>query len=210
VQDRTTLARQERAEFVELLEQLTPQQWDAPTLCSEWQVRHVVAHVFSYDDLSGSEVVRRLVQGRFRLDRINKVCLAELSAQSPAKLTALARRCVQPRGLTAGFRGAIALVDGMIHQQDIRRPLDLPRTIPPERLRSTLDFAKTSPAIRGFWHRRGLRLVATDLDWSVGTGPEVTGTGEALLMAIAGRRVSIDELAGPGRPLLRRHLGSSP
>jgi uncharacterized protein (TIGR03083 family) len=207
VQDRTTLARQERAEFVDLLEHLTPQQWDAPTLCSQWRVRHVVAHVFSYDELSGPEVARRLARGRFRLDRINQICLAELAGQSTAELTALARRCVEPRGLAAGFRSAIALVDGMIHQQDIRRPLGLPRTIPPERVVSALEFAKSSPAIQGFRHRRGLRLVATDQDWSVGTGLEVTGTGEALLMAIAGRRVSIDELAGPGQPLLRRRLG---
>ena len=177
--DRTALARQERAEFVDLLDDLTPQQWDAPTLCSEWRVRHVVAHVFSYGELSGPEVARRLSRGRFRLDRINQICLAELAGRAPAELTALARRCVEPRGLAAGFRGAIALVDGMIHQQDIRRPLGLPRTIPPERLISALEFAKSSPAIHGFRHRRGLRMVATDLGWSVGTGPEVTGTGEA-------------------------------
>jgi uncharacterized protein (TIGR03083 family) len=210
VQDRTTLARQERTEFVELLEHLTPQQWDAPTLCAGWRVRHVVAHVFSYDELSGPEVARRLAQGRLTLDQINQIGLEELAARSPTELTALARRCIRPRGLTAAFRGAIALVDGMIHQQDIRRPLGLPRTIPPDRLRSALEFAKTSPALGGFRHRRGLRLVATDLDWSAGTGPEVSGRGEALLMAIAGRSASIAELDGPGQPLLRRRLSGGP
>ncbi|MGH3432566.1 MAG: hypothetical protein ACRDQB_06995, partial [Thermocrispum sp.] len=37
----------------------------------------------------------------------------------------------EPRGLTAGFGGRIGVLDGMIHQQDVRRPLGLPRTIPP-------------------------------------------------------------------------------
>ena len=93
-----------------------------------------------------------------------------------------------------------------IHQQDIRRPLGLPRTIPPDRLRATLEFAKTAPVIRGFWHRRGLRLVATDVDWSVGAGPEVRGPGEAVLLAIAGRNATIDELSGPGLATLRPRL----
>lgn len=206
VDDRTSLARQERVELVELLEQLTPQQWDHETLCPGWRVRDVVAHMFSYEDLSVPDLARRFAQGRFRLDRINAICLAEHAAKPPAELIGLARRCAQPRGITAGFNGAIALVDGMIHHQDIRRPLNLPRTIPPERLKSALAFAKTAPTIRGIWHRRGLRMVATDLDWAAGAGPEVTGSGEALLMAIAGRNAAIDELDGPGQPLLRRRL----
>ena len=37
------MARDERAELVDLLVTLTPKQWDAPTLCSEWRVRDVVA-----------------------------------------------------------------------------------------------------------------------------------------------------------------------
>ena len=53
-------------------------------------------------------------------------------------------------GFAAGFNGGIALVDAMIHHQDIRRPLKLPRVIPPERLKAALDFAKTAPTIRGF------------------------------------------------------------
>jgi uncharacterized protein (TIGR03083 family) len=206
VDDLTSLARDERADFVDLLEQLPPQQWDHPTLCRFWRVRDVVAHVFSYDDLSPADLGRAFLRGGFSLNRVNAVVLAEHADKPPAELVALARRSLQPRGLTAGFKGAIALVDAMIHQQDIRRPLDLRRSIPPDRLRAALDFAKVSPAIRGFWHRRGLRLSATDLDWSVGTGPEVRGTGEALLLAIAGRAATLDELEGPGQPTLRRRL----
>ena len=204
--DLTSLARDERADLVDLLEQLSPQQWDHPTLCRFWRVRDVVAHVFSYDGLPAADLGRAFVRGRFSLNRVNGILLAEHADKPPAELVALGRHSLEPRGLPAGFKGAIALVDAMIHQQDIRRPLGLTRTIPSERLRAALDFAKTSPAIRGFWYRRGLRLRATDLDWSVGTGPEVRGTGEALLLAIAGRAATLDELDGPGQPLLRRRL----
>ena len=46
---------------------------------------------------------------------------------------------------------------------------------------------------------RGLRLVATDIDWSHGGGPEVRGPGEALLMAMAGRGDALKDLSGPGK-----------
>ena len=44
----------------------------------------------------------------------------------------------------------------------------------------------------------GLRLVATDIGWSAGTGPEVRGRGETLLMALAGRSVGATALEGDG------------
>ena len=55
-----------------------------------------------------------------------------------------------------------------------------------------LDFARTAPPIGAFRRIRGLRLVATDLDWAMGKGAEVTGTGEALLMAMAGRGDAVE------------------
>jgi uncharacterized protein (TIGR03083 family) len=206
VKDLRRHAIDERADLLALLEHLSLQQWDAASLCPAWRVRDVVAHVFSYDELSWTELVRQFLRGRLNPDRVNALCLAKYADWPPGELVALARRCVQPHGLPSGFGGGIALVDGMIHQQDIRRPLGLPRTIPPDRLRATLEFAKTAPVIRGFWHRRGLRLVATDVDWSVGAGPEVRGPGEAVLLAIAGRNATIDELSGPGLATLRPRL----
>jgi hypothetical protein len=49
---------------------------------------------------------------------------------------------------------------------------------------------------------RGLRLVATDLPWSAGAGPEVRGPAEALYMALNGRTGAIDQLTGDGVPVL--------
>jgi uncharacterized protein (TIGR03083 family) len=116
------------------------------------------------------------------------------------------RRHRQPTGLTAGFGGRIALTDGLIHHQDIRRAIGLPRTVPPERLRAVLPFALTSPLLGGLWRVRGVSLRATDLDWRHGRGPEVTGPAEALLMVMAGRPDPLPELTGPGLPVLRRRV----
>ena len=94
----------------------------------------------------------------------------------------------------------------MIHQQDIRRPLGLPRRIPDERLREALNFARTAPLIRGAWRGRGVYLQATDLDWAAGYGPRVSGPGEALLMAMAGRAAALADLDGPGLPTFARRV----
>ena len=136
----------------------------------------------------------------------NAVEVAAYAAKSPEELTELMRRYVLPRGITAGFGGRIALTDGMIHQQDIRRPLRIPRMIPTESLRIAMDFTLTAPRLLGAWQARGVRLVATDLDWSHGKGAELRGSGEALLMAMAGRRAALDDLDGPGKAKLAQRF----
>ena len=60
--------------------------------------------------------------------------LARYDRHNPEQLLALLTDHLQPRGLPAALGGRVALVEGLIHHQDIRRPLGLPRTIPPERL----------------------------------------------------------------------------
>jgi uncharacterized protein (TIGR03083 family) len=204
--DTMQLARAEREEFATLLEGLTPQQWESPTLCTGWRVRDVVAHVIGYDPLSRLQLLRRMAKGLVTRGGANTVEVAEYASRSPEELTALMRQYAVPRGLTAGFGGRIALTDGMIHQQDIRRPLGIPRTIPTESLRTALDFATWAPRIHGAWQVRGVRLVATDLDWTHGKGSEVRGSGEALLMVMAGRRVALDDLGGPGKAKLAQNI----
>ncbi len=205
--DGMALARAEREDLLDLLGGLTPAQWRAPSLCAGWSVRDVVAHVLSYEELGPRQLAARFARGSFRFGRVNAIGLREYADRSPAELTDLLRRHLTPTGLTAGLGGAIALTDGLIHHQDIRRPLGLPRAVPGERLRPALRTALLAPTPLGVVRVRGVRLVATDLDWASGRGPEVRGTAEALLMAVAGRRSIAAELSGPGRDRLARRRG---
>ena len=116
------LARAERADLAALLRELTPEQWEAPSLCTEWPVRDVVAHVVSYEELDTPGLLRRYARGRFVPRRVNAVGVADYAGHRPDQLIEVLDRHLRPRGLTAGFGGRIALVDGVIHQQDIRRP----------------------------------------------------------------------------------------
>jgi uncharacterized protein (TIGR03083 family) len=204
--DTMQMARDEREEFAALLEGLTPQQWNSPTLCESWIVREVAVHTVSYDELTTGGLVGRFLKGRLNTDRINAIGVADYADRAPEQIIAMIRANTEPHGLTGGFGGRIALTDGMIHQQDIRRSIGLPRTIDAERLRTALDFARFAPTVRGAWRARGVRLVATDLDWAHGKGPEVRGSGEALLMAMAGRRAALADLDGPGKAKLAHHI----
>ena len=101
--DTKDLARQERADLADLLATPTPEQWDAPTLCTQWRVRDVVAHVFSYDVLSTGALIRRFLAGRLNGDRVNALGVAAYAGSSIDELLALAEEHLQPRGLPAGF-----------------------------------------------------------------------------------------------------------
>lgn len=205
--DMMGMARQERAELADFLESLEPRQWEAPSLCSGWRVRDVVAHIVSYEEHGTADLVKRLGKARLRPHRLNDVALVEYNDLEPRALVEFLRAHLTPQGATASFGGAVALVDGLIHHQDIRRPLGMPRTIPAERLLAALPFAVTAPPLRGFWTARGVRLAATDVDWRRGSGPEARGKAEAVLMTMAGRAGVAHELTGPGASILHRRLG---
>jgi uncharacterized protein (TIGR03083 family) len=200
------LARDERADLAAFLATLSPQQWQAPTLCARWRVRDVVAHVISYDQLDLRGLLGSVVQGRLLPSRVNAIALAAYDTRSPEQLLALLNDHLEPRGLPAALSGRVALIEGLIHHQDIRRALGSPRPIPSERILPALRCALIAPDIGGFWRIRGVRLIATDLDWSFGVGPEVRGAAEAVLMTIAGRRGAVGELSGPGQEKLAGHV----
>jgi uncharacterized protein (TIGR03083 family) len=201
------LARDERADLAAFLATLSARQWQAPTLCQQWRIRDVVAHVISYDDLDVPGLLTVAARGRFRLGRINAAALARYQTRSPEQLLALLTEHLNPRGLAAALGGRVALAETLIHHQDIRRALGRPRRIPAERLLPVLRLAMIAPDIAGPWRIRGIHLAATDLPFTAGAGPQVRGPAEALLMAIAGRRGVISELSGPGQSKLARRTG---
>lgn len=198
------LARAERAEFVELLNGLTSKQWSAPSLCDGWSVQNVVAHTIAYLRQSRAGLLRNMIRSRCNIDRLNARGLDDYAGAAPEQLIELMREGIEPTGAGALYGGRVALIECLIHQQDVRRPLGKPRTIPEERLRVSLNYARISPVIAGARRTRGLRLVATDMTWSAGHGPEVRGPADALLMGMTGRAAAVSgELSGDGAALLR-------
>lgn len=95
------------------------------------------------------------------------------------------------------------LIDVLVHGQDIALPLGRPRPVPVDAAAVAATRVWTSgwPLSLAFSARfrlSGLRLVATDTEWSVGDGPRVEGPIEALLLLLTGRRAGTGRLSGPG------------
>jgi uncharacterized protein (TIGR03083 family) len=206
---------EERRQVADLVESLTPEQLDTPSLCGAWTVRQVAGHLLSAIAKPVTPLLPLMVRSGFRLHRAN-ARLAVLTAELPAAELARGLRdnAENPfRPPIVGYPGQ--LTDLQVHGQDMRRPLGLPHELRPERLRVSLEFLTGGRAL-GFTPRRrlaGLRFEATDLfetadaTWSRGTGPVVAGPAEALMLAMTGRGVVLDELTGPGVAVLRGRLG---
>ncbi len=142
-----TLATQERDEFADLLSGLSNEQWNAPSLCGgDWRVRDVAAHVIGYLDRSRAAFAFALVKHRFHVDRLNAADVKRYSVCRQEEIVDAMRDRAAPRGVGSGFGNRIALVESMIHQQDIRRALNRPRAIPAERLAAALQFTTAAPS----------------------------------------------------------------
>ena len=200
----------EHTDFVALARGLTDQQWESPSLCEQWTVRDVVIHTAWHIHRDRSQVpaflLHTLMSGPTKAAARAAVSEAvRHDAQSPDKLLEWLA--------SAGTAGRVNLAELMIHQQDVRRPLGISRTIPEDRLSSILDYCLSrrgsATVVPGSRKRAtGLRLNATNMEWSVGDGPEVRGTGEALLMVINGRASALDDLTGAGVSTLASRLST--
>ena len=190
--------------FAQLAAGLRPDQWEQPSLCDSWTVREVISHVAFHTHRAGP---RQLLGNSEKWH-------ARLGAEAHADTNDGLVAWLGSRAADSARRSRINLCELVIHQQDVRRPLQAPREYPETTMRSVLDHCTTATGnllVIGVLHRHGrdLRLVATDVDWSSGTGPQVHGTAEALLMAIAGRRAALSELSGPGLSTLDQRVSAA-
>lgn len=191
----------ERTELIDLLRTLTDEQWEAPTLCGGWRVREVVGHML-HDTIPLFTYTAICVRHGLGVNRVNNSLAAKAASMPPG---AMVDRLESAAGTLSRWMPRVILADMLVHQQDIRRPLGVPRDIPTDRVMAALDHP--DPFAFPWRYTRGLRFVATDIPWARGSGPEVHGTGEALALAIVGRSVVLDELEGDGVPQLRRRCG---
>jgi len=198
----------ERKRFADLTDQLTPEQWDKLSLCTAWKVRDVVAHVNQSARLTTGAAIGTALKYGFRIDTMLRKEAIKDGARPPDELRKEMRESIGSRSTPPGTKPEDLLADIVIHQQDIRRPLGVPATIPDDALRSALDYAaeKGNPLVPSKKRARTLSFRATDLDWKHGEGAEVSGPAEAILMALAGRPDALKDLSGPGLETLRARI----
>jgi uncharacterized protein (TIGR03083 family) len=200
------LAHAERAALADDLAGLSTEQWRHATLCGEWDVEQVVAHLTAAASLSQSQWLRSMLAARFRSDVHNQRRLAEHRGSTPAetldRFRAVITSSTAPSSHTPAYLGEV-----LVHAQDIRQPLGLVRTPSADALTPVAEFfARRDFAVASRTHVAGLQLRADDGPFATGTGPLVTGSTLALVMSMAGRAPYVGELDGPGLPTLRSRL----
>ena len=210
--DTTTLpalTRLQREGFIDTLEDLSAEQWLTRSLCSDWRVLDVAAHLAWAPVLGAGAGAVAMVRHGFSMNRMIARSAVAWSSRGREAILDQLRDNARTGARPIGMPPVAALADAVVHGLDVRRPLGLPGQVPTESLAPLADFTLSTPwpmnaVVGGSARRRvaGVRLVATNADWTHGNGPDVEATAEALLLLLYGRSVRDDELAGPGVAIL--------
>ncbi|MEV0145510.1 MULTISPECIES: maleylpyruvate isomerase family mycothiol-dependent enzyme [unclassified Nonomuraea] len=197
------LVHAERAALAADLADLTGEQWATPSLCAGLSVREVLAHLTAGASLNGVRWLAGVIRCRFDFDKQVAMRLAEQLGATAAETHDRFRRVITsttkpPLPIKA------MLGETIVHAEDIRRPLGIRHDYPIETLTQVAEYYRGSDLVVAARRRiAGLRLVATDSPFTTGSGPLVSGTTLALVMATTGRSVYCDELDGDGVAVLR-------
>jgi uncharacterized protein (TIGR03083 family) len=186
------------------LEGLTDEQWDTPSLCSDWSVHRTLGHMVSTAKMTPAKFLAKLAAAKFRFHDMNGAGARAESSRPPARtlqeFRAVAGATSSPPGPSDTFLGEV-----LVHSEDIRRPLGISHVYPTEAVtRATAFYSRSNPIIGGKRRVAGLTLKATDADWSTGSGPVVEGPALSLMLAATGRMAALADLRGPGLEELRR------
>ena len=177
---------------------LDDQRWATPSLCSDWTVRDVLAHMTATAKLTPPTFLTKLAGSGFSLTKVQAKDIAAERGASPADtlahFNAVVTSTKHPPGPLDTWVGEV-----IVHAEDIRRPLAIAHSYPTDAAVRVANFYKGSNLVIGAKRRvSGLQLRATDTEWSCGEGPEVAGPIVALVMAMTGRKAVLAELSGDG------------
>lgn len=182
----------ERRDQAELLSGLTDEQWDAPSLCEGWTVKHVIAHTTLPFRSSAGRVLLEMLKSGGRFNHAsNRMARKDAENLSTDELLGALKTNIDHPWTPPGGGLAGALSHDVIHGLDITVALGIDRKVPEERLRIVLGGV-TPRHVKYFGaDLDGKRLEATDLDWTFGEGEPVRRPAQELLLLVCGRRLPV-------------------
>jgi len=210
-----------RRAFAAALDGLSTEQWRGASLCEGWTPAHVLAHQTMPFRITEQEYISGIQRCGGDFTRFSDERAEADSKLPPAELVAVLRDNAGNPWSPPGGGLAGALSHDVIHGLDIGWPAGLSYAIPEQAMTAVLGMLTTPLAldqaeidaaevqdaaeqaavgkatIFGF-PLDGIRVVATDLDWSAGTGTELAGSSRDLLPLLAGRRIPRERFGGEG------------
>ena len=199
------LAATARNDFADMIDGLSPEQLQEQSLCEAWTAEGVLGHLTSFVETGPLGFFATMVTCGFNFDKVSVTMADKQLGRPTADVLATLRAKASKGSALPMFPEEVTVSDVAIHTQDVRRPLGLDGALDEKVLETTLEFLTTHKMATTVVHRPsldGVRLTATDRNWSFGDGAEISGTGEALIMGLAARDV-LDELTGDGVDLWR-------
>jgi uncharacterized protein (TIGR03083 family) len=195
----TAIDDQRRA-LVQLLEDLSEEEWRKASLCDGWTVRQVAAHL-ALQNTTWSAMPRVMLDV-IRHGGINGAIHAMACRHAELPVGAIINEIRDRIGVwrplpTVTFRETA--IDYLVHGQDIAVPLGRTLPMPPGLAAIAADRVWVSP--RMFHARKKLaryRVVADDAPWAAGQGDEISGPIGALLLLLTGRPAALAQLSGAG------------
>jgi uncharacterized protein (TIGR03083 family) len=192
------LIHEQRQKVGDVLGTLTDAEWESPSLCAGWRVRDVAAHMVETHLMTPPRFMGRFIGAGFRFNTFAANGVAQHASQTPAALLAQYRETT-PRTTAPPGPKPTWLAEAVIHGEDVARPTGKQIAVSPAALVAVAEFVRdATPLLHGKQRSAGLRLRATDVDWTAGDGPEVTGPAASLILAMSGRKSALADLSGDG------------
>lgn len=207
------LLRANDARFQALVGGFGAEEWSLPSLCDGWSNHDVLAHLVVGYGAGAGVVVSEMLRHSGSFDRANAALARSLSTtRTPGELLDdFGRLTRRSRGLGRYFPPRLLLGDHITHELDILFALDRESAIPVDALVAVLNtqVAVPNPFVPAFRNSRGLRLIATDADWTHGErGPIVRGRAADLVSVLGNRPAMLVRLAGDGVEVLASRVSS--
>jgi uncharacterized protein (TIGR03083 family) len=188
----------ERLSLADLFDDLSPQEWETPSLCAGWRVRDVAAHL-TLSQMGLFPAVAAAVRARGNFNRMVRDTAVRQARLPVREYAPRLRAMAGSRRKAPGVSHLEPLIDVLVHGQDIAIPLGRTRPVPAEAAMAAAD--RVWPDLFPWRAARklpGFRFAATDCSWTAGEGELVEGPIAAILLLLTGRDAALAQLSGPG------------
>jgi len=182
----------QRNRIADQLEALDADQWQQPSLCGEWTVQQVAAHLTTGWNVSLPRFGLAVLKARGDFHRANNQLACTLAERSPAEIVADLRANAAHQFTPPGAGAEAPLADCIVHARDMFEPLDIDYPVDPNTTVKVMSMVTEPKAKRatGTTVAQDYSLRATDITWTHENAgkQEIEAPVLELLLAIFGRR----------------------